>query len=72
MKVVHREQPKARIRKNRRLWIWLPVFVLRRDFMKQQDMNQEDWKAYLGIPEETEETVSADDMEGEWEDARKL
>jgi len=40
--------------------------------MKQQDMNKEDWKACLGIPEETEETVPADDMEGEWEDVRKL
>lgn len=35
-------------------------------------MNQEEWENYLGISEETEEAVPADDMEGEWEDARKL
>lgn len=40
--------------------------------MNEEQMNQEDWKACLGISEETEEIVPADDMEGEWEDARKL
>lgn len=40
--------------------------------MNEEQMNQEDWKAYLGISEETEEIVSADDMEGTWEDVRKL
>jgi hypothetical protein len=40
--------------------------------MNEEQMNQEDWKAYLGISEETEETVPADDMEGGWEDVRKL
>lgn len=40
--------------------------------MNEEQMNQEDWKACLGISEETEEIIPADDMEGEWEDARKL
>ncbi len=40
--------------------------------MNEEQMNKEDWKACLGISEETEETVPADDMEGEWEDVRKL
>lgn len=40
--------------------------------MLEQNMNQDDWKVYLGIEEESEETVPADDVEGEWEDARKL
>ena len=40
--------------------------------MQRQNMNEDDWKAYLGISEETEEIVPTDDMEGEWEDVRKL
>lgn len=40
--------------------------------MDEQNMKQEDWKDYLGISEEPEDTVPADDMEGEWEDVRKL
>lgn len=41
-------------------------------YMDEQNMKQEDWKDYLGISEEPEDTVPADDMEGEWEDVRKL
>lgn len=40
--------------------------------MNEGKMNQKDWEEYLGISEETEETVPVDDMEGEWEDVRKL
>lgn len=40
--------------------------------MKEQIRTMEDWKEYLGIEEEKEETVPADDTEGEWEDVRKL
>lgn len=40
--------------------------------MDEQNMRPEDWTAYLGIPEESEEAVPVDDMEGEWEDVRKL
>lgn len=40
--------------------------------MDKQNMNYNDWKNYLGIDEETEEIVPTDDVEGEWEDVRKL
>ena len=38
----------------------------------EDEMTQEDWKQYLGIDEEKEEVVPVDDVEGEWEDVRKL
>lgn len=40
--------------------------------MKEEMMAADDWKDYLGIEEETDETVPTDDVEGEWEDVRKL
>lgn len=40
--------------------------------MDEEKMNQKDWEDCLGISEETEEIVPTDDMEGEWEDVRKL
>ena len=40
--------------------------------MKEQIMTPDEWKSYLGIDEETEEAVPIDDVEGEWEDVRKL
>lgn len=40
--------------------------------MEEQIMTEEDWKEHLGILEERDETVSVDDVEGEWEDVRKF
>lgn len=40
--------------------------------MDEEKMTAEDWKSYLGIPDEKEEAVPEDDVEGEWEDVRKL
>jgi len=40
--------------------------------MDEDTMTPDDWKGYLGIVEEQGEAVPEDDMEGEWEDARKL
>lgn len=40
--------------------------------MEEETMTPDGWKGYLGIVEEQEEAVPADDVEGEWEDVRKL
>lgn len=40
--------------------------------MEEQIMTEEDWKNHLGIFEEQDEIVPVDDVEGEWEDVRKL
>ncbi len=40
--------------------------------MDEARMTPDDWKGYLGIVEEQAEAVPEDDMEGEWEDVRKL
>lgn len=40
--------------------------------MSEEKMTADEWKAYLGIPDEKEKVVSDDDVEGEWEDVRKF
>lgn len=40
--------------------------------MNEETMTMDDWKDYLGIVEESEETVPVDDVEGEWENVRKF
>lgn len=39
---------------------------------QDNNINLNDWKTYMGIKEEMEEIVADDDVEGEWEDVRKL
>ena len=39
--------------------------------MSKEDMSLEEWKEYLGISDD-DAAVPDDDVEGEWEDVRKL
>lgn len=46
-------------------------FIWKEVCMKNTEMSMEEWREYLGISED-DGTVPEDDVEGEWEDVRKL